>query len=137
LEVYEDVAAVLPTSPGPSQVSPTGQHPYWPSVPSQQTWSTAQLPEPSGQHVSPMNMHPVPQGSSPALAQEPAGLELVGADVVAATVGDEAATVAVLRVTAQLPSQTLPKGQQQGVPSSPVVQYWEVRQPPCWSGQQK
>jgi hypothetical protein len=67
------------------------------------------------------------------MPQEPARLELVGADVVAAAVGDEIAIVAVLRVTAQLPSQTLPRRQQQGVPSSPVMQYWEIRQPPCWS----
>jgi hypothetical protein len=134
---------VLLAYPDPSQVSPAGQHPYWPSVFSQQTWPAAQLPEPSGQHVSPVNMHPVPQGSSPALAQESARLELVGAGVVtgagvvAGAVGDEAAAVSVLRVTAQLPSQTAPRGQQQGVPSSPVVQYWETRQPPCWSAQQK
>ena len=87
--------------------------------------------------MSPIGMHPVPQGSSSILEQEPARLELVGADVVAAAVGDETSTVAVLTTTAQLPSQTLPRGQQQGVPSSPVVQYWEVRQPPCLSGQQK
>jgi hypothetical protein len=127
---------VLPACPGPSQDSPIGQHPYWPFVPSQQTSVKEQLPEPSGQHESLIDMHPIPQGSSPK-PQEPARLELVGADVVAAPVGDEAAIVAVPTETAQLPSQTLPRGQQQGVPSSPVVQYSEVRQPPCWSAQQK
>ena len=105
MEVYEDVVTVLPPYPGPSQVSKSGQHPYWPFVPSWQTWSKPQLPEPSGQHLSVIGMHPVPQGSS-RNPQEPARLELVGADVVAAPVGDEAATVAVLAVTAQLPSQT-------------------------------
>jgi hypothetical protein len=71
------------------------------------------------------------------MPQEPARLELVEADVVAAAVGDEIATVAVLRITAQLPSQTLPREQQQDVPSSPVMQYWEIRQPSCWSAEQK
>jgi len=70
-------------------------------------------------------------------------MELVGAEeaagavgVVATPVADEAAPVTELTETAQLPSQILPKGQQQGVPSSPVVQYSETLQPPCWSGQQ-
>ena len=128
----------------PVQVSPAGQHPYLPFVSSQQTSPAEQLPEPSGQHVSPDHMHPVPQGSLPTLSQEAGRLEPVGAEVVAAAavwvvatpVGDETAPVTELRVTAQLPSQIFPKGQQQGVPSLPVVQYSETLQPPCWSGQQ-
>ena len=54
------------------------------------------------------------------------------ADGVATSVG-----VVALGITSQLPSQISPTGQQQGEPLSPVVQYWEVKQPPCSSGQQK
>ena len=47
--------------PGPSQISPIGQQPYFPLFPNQQTELTGHPPLLSGQQVSRYPIHPEPQ----------------------------------------------------------------------------